>query len=107
MNDLLQLAVNAHGGIDRWNKLTWVDTDLSMSGAIWSVKGKPDVFRQVHLTAKLHSRTHDGPCPASSVAACSTASARFSKPTPAKCLNAAMIPKRRSSPISMRAGRNG
>ena len=27
MNDLLQLAVNAHGGIDRWNKLTWVDTD--------------------------------------------------------------------------------
>ena len=37
MNDLLQLAVNAHGGIDRWNKLTWVDTDLSMTGAIWSV----------------------------------------------------------------------
>ena len=42
--------------------LTWVDTDLSMTGAIWSVKGKPDVFRQVHLTAKLHSRTHDGQC---------------------------------------------
>ena len=41
-NDLLQLAVNAHGGIDRWNKLTWVDTDLSMTGAIWSVKGKPE-----------------------------------------------------------------
>ena len=60
MNDLLQLAVNAHGGIDRWNKLTWVDTDLSMTGAIWSVTGKPDVFRQVHLTAKLHTRTHDG-----------------------------------------------
>ena len=40
MNNLLQLAVNAHGGIDRWNKPTWVDTDLSMTGAIWVGEGQ-------------------------------------------------------------------
>ena len=64
------------------------------------------MFRQVHLTAKLPTRTHDGQPRVrprkSRTAACSTASTRFSKPTPAKCSNAAMIPRRRSSPISMR-----
>lgn len=55
MNDLLQLAVDAHGGLDRWNALTSVDTDLSLTGAIWSEKGKPDVFRQANLKAQLHT----------------------------------------------------
>jgi hypothetical protein len=51
VNDLLQLAVDAHGGLDRWNALTSVDTDLSLTGAIWSEKGKPDVFRQANIKA--------------------------------------------------------
>jgi hypothetical protein len=56
MNDLLQLAVDAHGGLDRWNELQSLQTELSITGAIWRIKGKPDVFSDVTLTADLHSQ---------------------------------------------------
>ncbi|MDT5154305.1 MAG: hypothetical protein QOI01_6038 [Mycobacterium sp.] len=56
MNDLLQLAVDAHGGLDRWNELQSLQTELSITGAIWRMKGKPDVFSDVTLTADLHSQ---------------------------------------------------
>jgi len=42
MNDLLSAAVNAHGGLSRWNQLKTVTATLSVTGAIWEVKGKPD-----------------------------------------------------------------
>jgi hypothetical protein len=43
MNDLLQVAVNAHGGLERWNQLKTVKASVSITGAIWQLKGKPDV----------------------------------------------------------------
>jgi hypothetical protein len=54
VNELLQLAVDAHGGLDRWNALTTAQMDMSITGAIWAVKGKPDVFREVSLEAQMH-----------------------------------------------------
>lgn len=56
MNDLLQLAVDAHGGLDRWNALRSLRTEMSITGAIWGVKGKPDVFADVTLTLDLHTQ---------------------------------------------------
>jgi hypothetical protein len=41
MNDLLKLAVEAHGGLDRWNKVKAIKVAASITGGIWYVKGKP------------------------------------------------------------------
>ena len=54
MNDLLQLAVDAHGGLSRWNQLKTVRASLSITGAIWHLKGKPDVLKDVSIEAELH-----------------------------------------------------
>jgi hypothetical protein len=54
MNDLLDLAVKAHGGLDRWNKVNAIKVAASITGAIWYVKGKPDFLKNVVLTAKTH-----------------------------------------------------
>jgi len=50
MNDLLQVAVDAHGGLSRWNQLKRVKASLSR-GAIWQLKGKPDALADVSIEA--------------------------------------------------------
>jgi hypothetical protein len=55
MNDLLSTAIKAHGGLDRWNTVTSVQINASITGAIWSVKGKPDVLKSVVMTADTRS----------------------------------------------------
>ena len=54
MNDLLQVAVDAHGGLSRWNQLNRVRASLSITGAIWQLKGKPDVLKDVSIEAEMH-----------------------------------------------------
>jgi hypothetical protein len=54
MNDLLQVAVDAHGGLSRWNQLKRVKASLSITGAIWQLKGKPDALAEVSIEAELH-----------------------------------------------------
>jgi hypothetical protein len=39
MNDLLELAVVAHGGLARWEKVKAFKVAASITGAIWYVKG--------------------------------------------------------------------
>ncbi len=51
MSDLLDLAVQAHGGLKRWNKLKSIKVGASITGAIWYVKGQGDVLKNVILTA--------------------------------------------------------
>lgn len=55
MTELLQIAVNAHGGMDRWNKVKAIKVAASITGAIWYVKGKPDVLKNVVLTAETRT----------------------------------------------------
>src|ERR1700684_3232430 len=50
-SELLDLAVKAHGGLDRWNRVTAIKVAASITGAIWYVKGKGDVLKNVVLTA--------------------------------------------------------
>jgi len=52
MGDLLDIAINAHGGLDRWNKVSTIRIDASITGAIWLVRGKPDVLKDVVITAE-------------------------------------------------------
>ena len=53
MPDLLRAAVEAHGGLLRWNQLNAVKASLSITGAIWQLKGKPDVLRDSSIEAEL------------------------------------------------------
>jgi hypothetical protein len=54
MNDLLQIAVDAHGGLSQWNQLKRAKASLSITGAIWLTKGKPDLLKDVSIEAELH-----------------------------------------------------
>lgn len=49
MNALLESAVAAHGGLDRWNEITSITVDASITGAVWSVKGVADALREVRF----------------------------------------------------------
>src|ERR1700691_154246 len=44
MIDLLKMAVEAHGGIERWNKFSTLRTELSIGGAIWELKRQPGLL---------------------------------------------------------------
>jgi hypothetical protein len=50
MNELLDLAVKAHGGLERWNKMNSVKVAASITGAIWFVKSKGDALKDVMMT---------------------------------------------------------
>jgi len=50
MNDLLQLAVKAHGGLERWNQIRTITVAASLTGAIWFVKGQGDYLKDVVMT---------------------------------------------------------
>lgn len=54
MNELLKLAIDAHGGLDKWNSFQTLHQHLHITGYVWAVKGWPDVFKDVHYHANLH-----------------------------------------------------
>jgi hypothetical protein len=49
MSHLLESVVAAHGGLDRWNQVKSIAADASITGAIWSVKGKGDALKDVRF----------------------------------------------------------
>ena len=50
MNELLNLAVEAHGGLARWNKLKTVKVAASITGAIWYLKSQGNALNKVVMT---------------------------------------------------------
>jgi len=55
MKDLLEFAVDAHGGMDRWNQLISVEGRFAIGGAIWGFKGVPGVFGDIDVALDLHT----------------------------------------------------
>jgi hypothetical protein len=53
MNDLLERAVIAHGGLDRFNQFQMVSADVSIGGALWALKGRLE-RQNVHVRVDLH-----------------------------------------------------
>jgi hypothetical protein len=51
MSELLDTAIKAHGGLDRWNKIKAIKTAVSLTGSIWFVKGRGDVLKNVDILA--------------------------------------------------------
>ncbi|WGS47313.1 hypothetical protein LFL97_39810 (plasmid) [Burkholderia sp. JSH-S8] len=64
MSTLLEQAVRAHGGIDHWNTLRTASAVLDIGGAIWPLKGQPDMFREIELTASLRHQQVEIAAPA-------------------------------------------
>src|SRR5271170_7300329 len=64
MNELLKLAVKAHGGLDRWSKVKAIRVAAAITGGIWYVKGKGDFLKNVVLTAETRNErlTVEFPC---------------------------------------------
>jgi hypothetical protein len=50
MSNLLDLAVKAHGGLERWSRVKSVRVAASITGAIWFVKSKGDALKNVIMT---------------------------------------------------------
>jgi hypothetical protein len=49
MNELLETAVAAHGGLDQWNKVSSITVDASITGALWEVKRHGDSPKDVRF----------------------------------------------------------
>lgn len=49
--NLLDVALDAHGGLDRWNELQRFDARLSVTGALWYIKQTPHVSSSLWLRA--------------------------------------------------------
>ncbi|RKE36320.1 hypothetical protein B0G76_2485 [Paraburkholderia sp. BL23I1N1] len=55
-NDLLELAIEAHGGLARWNAFRTLDAEMSITGGIWHVMQKPDIFRHSVVAMDTHAQ---------------------------------------------------
>ncbi|TPG35055.1 hypothetical protein [Mycolicibacterium hodleri] len=55
MSDLLALAIDAHGGLQRWDRLTSVTGRFAIGGAIWGFKGVPGVLADITVTLDLRT----------------------------------------------------
>jgi hypothetical protein len=51
-DDLLDLVVQAHGGLAQWEKINTIRVHASITGDIWRTKGKPDYLKNVVVTAE-------------------------------------------------------
>ena len=40
MTPLLQTAIEAHGGLERWAEVETIVVSASITGAIWAIKGR-------------------------------------------------------------------
>jgi hypothetical protein len=54
VSDLLEQAIAAHGGLDRWNAFRNVSLDLSVGGALWDFKGQTGLFADAAYEADIH-----------------------------------------------------
>jgi len=53
MNKLAQQAIDAHGGLERWNRFTTLSAHLIQGGALWAAKGKAGVLVDPTVTLDL------------------------------------------------------
>jgi hypothetical protein len=54
MNDLLKLAVDAHGGLAAWNAFSALELQVSIGGAIWDFKQNPGLLSDATYNLKTH-----------------------------------------------------
>ena len=55
MEKLAKLAIDAHGGLDRWKRFTTLSAHLIQGGVLWAAKGKAGVLDDVTVTVDLRN----------------------------------------------------
>jgi hypothetical protein len=56
MNELLELAVAAHGGLERWHSYRSVSLELSVRGVLWELKGQAGLFANAAYKADIRKQ---------------------------------------------------
>jgi hypothetical protein len=54
MRELLELALRAHGGLERWREVQSLDVRVSLTGALYRLKGYPEGVP--NLTMRINAR---------------------------------------------------
>lgn len=54
MNNLRDVAIDAHGGLGRWNELSTASVHLRTGGALWAIKGQDGVINDSTVHVDLH-----------------------------------------------------
>ena len=55
MTQLRDFAIEAHGGLQRWQRYEELEADLGQGGALWSLKEQPDTLKRTTVTVGLRS----------------------------------------------------
>jgi len=53
MDSLAKLAIDAHGGLDRWRQFETLSAHLSQGGALWGIKGQAGTLDDTNVTVGL------------------------------------------------------
>jgi len=53
MSDLVQLAIEAHGGLERFRSFSFLTAKLRQGGVLWGLKGKPTVLEECNVRVDL------------------------------------------------------
>jgi hypothetical protein len=56
MDNLLSFALDAHGGLDRWQGFSQLSVRASISGAIWQVKQQPGLLSDKEIVLNLRTQ---------------------------------------------------
>lgn len=56
MSDLLDLTINAHGGLDRFNQYSYLTAQLHQGGVLWGLKGQPTVLENAAVRVDLKNQ---------------------------------------------------
>jgi hypothetical protein len=54
MDELLASALDAHGGLENWDRVTTLTAQLSLGGVFWAARGWPDVYANQTVTLDAH-----------------------------------------------------
>lgn len=53
MDALAESIIDAHGGLERWNAFRHISADLMQGGALWALKGRPNVLDRTRVFVDL------------------------------------------------------
>ncbi|MCX2714574.1 hypothetical protein [Mycolicibacterium sp. J2] len=53
MSDLVELACAAHGGLEHFDRFSYLSAQLHQGGVLWGLKGKPTVLENAHVRVDL------------------------------------------------------
>jgi hypothetical protein len=93
--DLAQLAIEAHGGLERWKRFTTLSIHGINGGVLWGAKGKAGVLDDVTVTVDLRNEKASH-WPFGSTVSLRTSTGRASRTRTVRYLKDSFNPGRRS-----------